>query len=96
VNLSAFLRHRYLIWGGLSVAALILFALFAGRGIMQIYHLKEERDRIQGNNARLQEENRNLAEKISRLRNSKEEIEKVAREELGLVKKGEIIYQFEK
>jgi cell division protein FtsB len=30
------------------------------------------------------------------LRNNKEEVEKVAREELGLVRKGEIVYQFEK
>ena len=63
---------------------------------MQIYHLKEERNRIEGSNARLQEENRKLAEKVNRLRNNKDEVEKVAREELGLVKKGEVVYQFEK
>ncbi len=75
---------------------MLLFALLGGRGIMQIYQLKEERNRIQESNARLQEENRKLAEKINRLRTNKEEVEKVAREELGLVKKGEIVYQFDK
>ena len=75
---------------------MILFAFFGGRALMQIHQLKEERTRIQGSNARLQEENRKLTEKISRLRNNKDEVEKVAREELGLVKKGEVVYQFEK
>jgi cell division protein FtsB len=30
------------------------------------------------------------------MKHSKDEVEKVAREELGLVKKGEIVYQFER
>jgi cell division protein FtsB len=87
---------KYLLLLGLCVSGMILFAVFGGRGLMQIYQLKEESKRIQGTNARLQEENRKLTEKINRLRNSKEEVEKVARDELGLVKKGEIVYQFEK
>ena len=75
---------------------MLLFAIFGSRGLIQIYKLKDERNRIQMSNARLEEENRKLAEQIGRLRNNKEEVEKVAREELGLVKKGEIVYQFEK
>ena len=90
------IRKKYLLLVGLSVSGVILFAFFGGRALMQIHQLKEERVRIQGSNARLQEENRKLTEKISRLRNNKDEVEKVAREELGLVKKGEVVYQFEK
>ncbi len=75
---------------------MLVFAIFGSRGLIQFYKLKEERNRIQMSNARLQEENRRLAVQIGRLRNNKEEVEKVAREELGLVKKGEIVYQFEK
>ena len=63
---------------------------------MQIYHLKEERERIKTSNARLREENQKLTEQIERMRrNKKEEIERIAREELGLVKKGELVYKFE-
>jgi cell division protein FtsB len=91
-----FIRKKYLLLVGLSISGMILFAIFGGRGLMQIYHLKEERNRIEGSNARLQEENRKLTEKVNRLRNNKDEVEKVAREELGLVKKGEVVYQFEK
>jgi cell division protein FtsB len=96
VQFSGVIRKKYLFLLGLSVCGMILFAVLGGRGLMHIYQLKEERNRIQGSNARLQEENRKLTEKINRLRTNKEEVEKVAREELGLVKKGEIVYQFEK
>ena len=63
---------------------------------MQIYQLREERDRIQMSNARLEDENKKLAGQIRRLRNDKDEIERIAREEMMLVGKGEIVYQFEK
>ena len=91
-----FIRKKYLLLVGLSISGMILFAIFGGRGLIQIYHLKEDRNRIQESNARLQEGNRKLTEKVTRLRNNKDEMEKVAREELGLVKKGEVVYQFEK
>jgi len=64
---------------------------------MQIYHVKEEREKIRMANARLREENQKLAEQAARMRqNKREEVEKIAREEMGLVKRGEVVYQFEK
>jgi len=64
---------------------------------MQIYYLKEEREKIRIANARLREENQKLAEQVARMKyNNNEEVEKIAREELGLVKNGEVVYQFEK
>ncbi len=90
------LQKKYLLFLGLFISGMLLFALFGSRGLIQIYKLKEERDRIQAGNARLQEENRRLEEQINRLRTDKEEVEKIAREERGMVRKGEIVYQFEK
>jgi cell division protein FtsB len=90
------LQKKYLLFLGLFISGMLLFALFGSRGLVQIYRLKEERDRIQTGNVRLQEDNRKLGEQINRLRNDKDEVEKIAREERGMVKKGEIVYQFEK
>jgi cell division protein FtsB len=74
---------------------MLVFTIFGGRGLMQIYHLKEEREKIKIATGRLSEENRKLAKQIERMKkNKKEEVERIAREELGLVKKGEIIYKF--
>jgi cell division protein FtsB len=90
------LPKKYLLCLGALVCAMILFTIFGGRGLVQIYHLKEERDRVNLANARLREENQKMTHQIQRLRHQKEEVEKLAREELGLVKKGEVIYQFER
>jgi len=53
---------------------------------MQIYHLKKEREKIESSNARLRAENQKLPAQIERMKHSKDEVEKVARGELGLVK----------
>jgi len=87
---------KYFIFLAVFISGMFLFAIFGSRGLVQIYKSEEERKRIQMSNARLQEDNQKLADQIRRLRNNREEVEKVAREELGLVKKGEIVYQFEK
>ena len=50
------LQKKYLLFLGLFISGMLLFALFGSRGLMQIYKLKEERDRIQTSNVRLQED----------------------------------------
>ena len=90
------IQKKYFIFLAVFISGMFLFAIFGSRGLVQIYKSEEERKRIQMSNARLQEDNQKLADQIRRLRNNREEVEKVAREELGLVKKGEIVYQFEK
>lgn len=90
-------RKKYLFCLVGFIAIIFFFIIFGGRSLMQIYHLKEEREKIRTANARLREENQKLADQIERMKNNKkEEVEKIAREELGLVRKGEVVYQFEK
>jgi cell division protein FtsB len=96
VSVRGFFRKKYLLYLASFVAVLSFFTIFGGGGLMQIYHLRQEREKIELNNARLRAENQKLASQIERMKHSKEEVEKVAREELGLVKKGEVIYQFER
>ncbi len=87
---------KYLLYLATLIAVLFFFTIFGGRGVMQIYHLKKERQRIEHSNARLRAENQKLPAQIERMKHSKDEVEKVAREELRLVKKGEVVYQFER
>jgi cell division protein FtsL len=92
-----FFQKKYLAYLVIFVSAIVVFGVFGVRGLMNIYYLRGEREKVKTVNARLDEENKRLAEQINRLRhNKKEEVEKIAREELGLAKKGEIVYQFEK
>ena len=89
-------RNKYLFYLVGLIVPLLFFIIFGGRNLLQIYHLKEEREKIRIANARLREENQKLAEQVARMKhNKKEEVEKIAREELGLVKKGELVYKFE-
>jgi len=90
------IEKKYLLFLSLLICGVLFFAVFGSRGLMQIYQLREERDRIQMSNARLMDENKKLADQIRRLRNDKDEIERIARGEMMLVGKGEIVYQFEK
>ncbi len=89
------IEKKYLLFLAAFISGMLLLSLFGSRGLVQIYKLKEERNRTRISNARLQEENRKLSEQIHGLRNNKEEVEKAARE-LGWVRKGELVYQFEK
>ena len=43
----------------------------------------------------MEEENRNLRKEVRGLQYEKRYIEEIARKELGMVKEGEIIYQFD-
>ena len=92
------LGKKFLFFLAGAIAVLLFSAIFGGRSLMQIYHLKGEREKIKSANARLREENQKLTEQLSRMKhnNKEEEVEKIAREELGLVRKGEVVYQFEK
>ena len=89
-------HKKYLLYLIGIIAVMVFFGILGVRSLMQIYHLKEEREKIRIANTRLREENQKLAEQIERMKhNKKEEIERIAREELGLVKKGELVYKFE-
>jgi cell division protein FtsB len=90
------IRKQYFIYLAVFISAMLVFSVFGSKGLMEIYNLKGEQEKIKMSNARLREENGKLAQQIERMKkNKKEEVEKIAREELGLVKKGEIIYKFE-
>jgi cell division protein FtsB len=65
-----------------------LLTFFGEKGILHLLRLKRELTRIQ-------EENQRLREEVKRLQQEKRYIEEIARRELGMVKEGEVIYQFE-
>jgi len=81
----------------LLISLLILGSLtfFGEKGIFNLLRLRKEVVRIKEKNLRLEEENQKLKEEVKRLQSDKRYIEEIARKELGMVKEGEIIYQFE-
>ena len=72
-----------------------IFTFFGDKGILHLLRLQKELDRIKEVNVKIEDEYRKLKEEVRRLHDEKRYIEEIARKELGLVKEGEIIYQFD-
>ena len=75
------------------VFVLVFLVFFSHRGLFKIYHLRQERNRLEAENHRLSEENARLARTIDRLHNDPQMIQDLIRRELNFVKKNEIIIQ---
>lgn len=88
---------KYKVWLLVSLLFSILLiglGIFGEKGILKVYALEQE---LQARKARvqaLQEENKTLQQEIHELTYNPYFIEKLAREELGLVRPGEIIFEF--
>jgi cell division protein FtsB len=79
----------------LLVLVMIFFTFFGDKGLLQVHRLRRELKEIEKVNMELRQENEKLRGEIDNLKTNKKYIEELARRELGLVKKGEIVYQFD-
>jgi cell division protein FtsB len=79
----------------LFLSVMIFFTFFGDKGLLQVYRLRRELREIERANKELQQENERLRAEIDNLMTNKNYIEELARRELGLVKKGEVVYQFD-
>jgi len=76
---------------------LILWIIFApNRGILALYKSHKEIERLQAENAKLEQENMALQEEINRLQNDPAFLEEKARKEYGMLKDNEVLYIFKK
>ncbi|MEK7841998.1 MAG: septum formation initiator family protein [Deltaproteobacteria bacterium] len=78
------------------IAIISLLTIFGDRGLVRIYKLSKERDSIKTYNEKIKEENTAMRDEIKRLKTDDKYIETIARKELGMVGKNELVYQFEK
>jgi len=75
----------------LGLFLLLMFTLFGENGFVDLNRLKAERDTIIKKNTELIQENLSLSREIERLKNDPEYVENVARKELGVIGKGEVV-----
>ncbi len=80
--------------GVLLLALIVAWLGFGERGFYHLYRMEQERQVYLEKIQQLEDANQELLKQIDRLRRDKEYIESVARRELNLVKKDEIIYRF--
>src|SRR5262245_52198783 len=79
---------------GVFILCLCVLTAVGERGVLHLWRLTGEKARLDEENYRLQKENEGLRQRIVKLRNDDFYLEKMAREELNLVRPGEIIYRF--
>jgi len=70
---------------------LILVVIFSDNGLVDLIMLKKEKERSAEKNREVIRENLSLYREIERLKHDPEFIESVARKELGVVRKDEVI-----
>ena len=81
---------------GILIALLVLLQYqlwFAAGGVVSIYHLNKNIHQQLLENKTFADRNAVLAADIDDLKNGNEAIEEYARNDLGMIKKGEVFYQ---
>jgi cell division protein FtsB len=76
---------------GLLTVATLLLAVFNDKGALQVRAQSEKAALLESEIAVMESENKALTEEIQALRTDRATIEKIAREELKLVKPGEVV-----
>ena len=84
----------------LSIAVLVLFFLsiliiFGDKGLADLNLLKKGRDSLIERNTALMQENLSLYRSIERLKSDVNFIEHIARQDLGVIGKNELIFKIE-
>lgn len=89
-----FWQHWFVCLLLLLMLLLSVFTMFGERGALHLWRLRAEKGKLDEQNHRLQQENQELRQRIYGLRHDDFYLEKIAREELNLVRPGEVIYRF--
>lgn len=91
-------RVGKILMGALIVVSigLIVTAVVAKHGLLTYLEMNERRKSMQADLSNIQKENEQLKKEIGALKSDPDTIEKIAREELGMVKPGEVLYRIEK
>ena len=86
---------RWLAWGLLGLLLLLQYRLwFANGGLAEASRLSQQLTDAEIENASLAARNDKLTREVLALQGGNEAVEKNARENLGLIKEGEVYYQF--
>ncbi len=78
----------------LLILLLLGLALFGNQGILRLLQADRQKAALEQEVAQLEATNAALRKEIGALRSDRHYVEEIARQELGMVKKGERIYQF--
>ncbi len=88
-------KSRYLYWLAASLSVFLLgTAVFGRDGLLAVIVNQRRSENIRADISALREGNRLLRKQIRSLQNDLTSVERIAREDLGLVKPEETVYEF--
>ena len=80
------------IWLLVIILIMLGYAVFGNRGVIRILQAEKQKEELQQRLDLLQQEQQQLRDEIERLQHDKDYWEQLAREKLGMVREGELIY----
>lgn len=89
---SSFFRHNARYFFALVFCLLLLQDVFGAHGLMAMHRSKTQIEAIQEKLAQLDQENKDLQQRIQNLKTDPATIEKIARDRMGLARPGELIF----
>ncbi len=90
---SVLRRHLRLVV--VLLIALVVASVVGKRSVIRLYQMHQEKVALEREIGELAATNAALSEEVRQFRTDPSKLESIAREELGLVKPGETVYEFE-
>lgn len=88
-----FQKRMYFIPAG-CMAFILFFTVFGDKGLLRIFELKQDKNKIESRLADSRNDNERLKREIVALKSDRRYLESIARKDFGLVRNNEVIYQF--
>lgn len=92
-QVSAYLRKNVRQILGLALFALFVHDVFGPHGFIAMRRTQKEIEQIREQIGQMNEQNKSLAEQVNSLKSDPKSIERIAREEMGLARPGEMIFK---
>lgn len=92
-EITGYLRRHVREILGLALFALFVHDIFGPHGFIAMRRTQQEIDDIRAQIGKMNSENKSLAEQVNSLKTDPKSIERIAREEMGLARPGEMIFK---
>jgi cell division protein FtsB len=78
---------------GIALFALLIHDIFGPHGFIAMRRTQKEIDQIREQIVKMNDENKSLTDQVTSLKSDPQSIERIAREEMGLARPGEMIFK---
>lgn len=83
-----------LVGGAVTLLVVVGLGIYGWEGVVRLRQMRSQLEMLERDNASLRQQAERLSQTIDRLRNDPAYLERIAREEQGLVRPGETILKF--